>query len=447
MESGDISSLNSVSVLDLIKENMIQQKQHNTEVIAILKEQISHFKQEVVHKNKTIENLMIELHNYRNNNNNNDSSKITPDNTDSNNLIDILKNDIDFLKKELDSRDKIIELLLNDKPTDGITHESKNDDLYMYPKRTCRINYDDGDDNEIKLNNRFSILHANGSYSDDIVDEICSDDIINGDSNNVVDGSITNNIQKFQSLTRSINVDEKSVADANDSFLAINDRFAWQKHSSGIATKIMNKTGYKGKGLGKMENGITEPISIKPLGPMQHGALGKSNMQENRHNQKKKVLVIESSSMLNQMDENRLSRHNIDVKVRSHGGCTVKCMYTHLPELFNLKPDYIILHIGSNDCTSKTSDEVLAEINNLTAYITKELPYSKLIISLPIVRTDSSRSNKIQQNLKVKLQRSFFPCLDNSNVDFSHLGRKGLHLNNHGTRIMARNIISLIKRL
>ena len=153
--------------------------------------------------------------------------------------------------------------------------------------------------------------------------------------------------------------------------------------------------------------------------------------------------------MLNQMDEERLSRGNIKVKVRCHGGCTIKCMYSHLPEMFDLKPDFVLLHIGSNDCfgSGKSSDDILQEIRKLVEYISRNLPSSKIIMSLPIVRADSSVANAIQKNLNFKLKRLFYPCLDNSNVGLSHLGKKGLHLNHHGTRLMASNIISLIKRL
>ena len=246
---------------------------------------------------------------------------------------------------------------------------------------------------------------------DNTIDDVNQSDYEDADANNMVDNDVPIPI--------------------------ITDHFVWEKHSSGVASNIMRKMGYKGKGLGKLEDGITEPITIKP----------RTSMQGDQNNQNKKLLVIASSSMLNQMDEKRLSTHNVNVKVRCHGGCTVACMYTHLPELFKLKPDYILLHIGSNDCTTKTSDVILQEIKNLTGYITKSLPCCKIIISLPIVRTDSSRATQIQKHLKLKLQRLMFPCMDNSNVDLSHLGKKGLHLNHHGTRIVARNIISLIKRL
>ena len=117
--------------------------------------------------------------------------------------------------------------------------------------------------------------------------------------------------------------------------------------------------------------------------------------------------------------------------------------------MFKQRPDFVLLHIGSNDCSGmgKISDDVLKEITKLAEYITWNLPLTKLIISLPIIRADNSVANAVQKNLKLKLKRLFYPCLDNSNVDLSHLGKKGLHLNHQGTKLMASNIISLIKRL
>ena len=39
-----------------------------------------------------------------------------------------------------------------------------------------------------------------------------------------------------------------------------------------------------------------------------------------------------SDSMLNQIDEIRLSKR-LEVRVRCHGGCTIKCVYNHLPDV------------------------------------------------------------------------------------------------------------------
>ena len=193
---------------------------------------------------------------------------------------------------------------------------------------------------------------------------------------------------------------------------------------------------YGGKGLGKYENGIVEPIIIN-----------ESLTLGGEEEPKKKLMYIASGSMLNQMDEKRLSTNSMDVKVRSHGGCKIRCMYTHLPEIFKDKPEYILFHIGTNDCSEKTSDEVLRELKRLTDYVKKVYPTTIIIISLPTVRTDNTRSRTIQRNLTTKLKRSYYPILDNSNILETDLGKKGLHFNNFGNRKMLGNIISLIKRL
>ena len=193
--------------------------------------------------------------------------------------------------------------------------------------------------------------------------------------------------------------------------------------------------GYEeGKGLGRGEDGIIEPIKIV-----------KSPAQHNVH--ERKLVFILSDSMLKGIDAERISSTNYEVKRFSHGGCTLKCIYKHLPDIIKEKPDFLILHIGTNDCTTRTSDEVKRDIEHLKVHIQKALPSVKTFISLPTIRTDNRKANTIIGNLNIKLLKSNYFLLDNTNIDERHLGRKGLHLNAHGTKQMARNIISLIKRL
>ena len=151
--------------------------------------------------------------------------------------------------------------------------------------------------------------------------------------------------------------------------------------------------------------------------------------------------------MLNQIDETRLSK-KCDVMVRCHGGCTIQCMYTHLADIIEAKPDYIMLHIGTNNCTNKTSDEVIRELNKLTECIKCVLPKTELIISLPTVRLDNKVPKAIVNNVNQKLiKSSSYHLLDNTNIKEVHIGKKGLHLNKKGVKIMAKNIISLIRKL
>ena len=218
------------------------------------------------------------------------------------------------------------------------------------------------------------------------------------------------------------------------------ERFVWEKHSTGFASKMLSKMGYQGKVLGKEENGIMESITISTCG---FAAADKQKSPEAGTN---KLIYILSDSMLNQMDETRLSK-KYDVTFDGRGGCTIKGMYTRISSIIALKPDYIILHVGTNDCTNKTSDDVLRELECLLEFITKVLPCSQVIIYQPIVRTDNINANQIIKNFNLKLKRLQYNIVDNSNLNISQLGRRGLHFSHYGTKKIAINIISLIKRL
>ena len=129
------------------------------------------------------------------------------------------------------------------------------------------------------------------------------------------------------------------------------------------------------------------------------------------------------------------------------GGCTVQCLYTHLTWAFNYLPQHIIIHVGTNDCARKISDIVLKELFDLKTYILKVLPSCKVWISLPLVRTDNNVANTVIRNLNTKIKKQCDMILENSNINERHLSRGGLHLSDFGTKVMARNIISHIRRL
>ena len=85
----------------------------------------------------------------------------------------------------------------------------------------------------------------------------------------------------------------------------------------------------------------------------------------------------------------------MDVSVSCHGGCTIRCMYTHLGEVLKTKPDYVLLHMGTNDSCNNTSDVILNEFIKLGEFLEMALPDSKVILSLPTIRTDNHKANTI----------------------------------------------------
>ena len=64
-----------------------------------------------------------------------------------------------------------------------------------------------------------------------------------------------------------------------------------------------------------------------------------------------------------------LLSNKYEVRVKSHGGCIIGGMYQQVPKMVSLKPAFIVLHVATNDCPSKTSCEILQELISLADHI------------------------------------------------------------------------------
>ena len=85
-------------------------------------------------------------------------------------------------------------------------------------------------------------------------------------------------------------------------------------------------------------------------------------------------------SMFNNIDETRLSK-NKNIKVKSFVRAKVKDMYSYLTPLLRKKPSVLILHVGTNDAVSKTSDVILNEIFDLKNHVENVVPGINVVIS------------------------------------------------------------------
>ena len=136
---------------------------------------------------------------------------------------------------------------------------------------------------------------------------------------------------------------ESSISIWQDSRLNHTSQYNWEKFSNGFASKQMDKMGYKGKGLGKRENGITEPIEFQRKCSFKQEIKNKSGPENNQT-----FMYILSDSIFNQLDQKHIAKGK-EVKIMCHGRCTIQCMYKHLALPFKLNPKYLLLHISTND--------------------------------------------------------------------------------------------------
>ena len=214
----------------------------------------------------------------------------------------------------------------------------------------------------------------------------------------------------------------------------------WPGFTNGFPVKMMDKWNWSnGRGLGKSENGITTPIDVPPNKPVKDANVVK--WPEN-------TVLIAGSSMIQGLDGKKMSRR-FNVKVRSHSGATTRDMYDHLNALLRKEPQYLILHVGTNDASDKdtTADTIFERLMRLKLYAEYRVPGMIVTISCPTFRKDNSGANRKLCEVTYKLKRSGISIIDHDNITGEHLGGKGLHLNRKGVGTIAKNLIAFVKGL
>ena len=152
------------------------------------------------------------------------------------------------------------------------------------------------------------------------------------------------------------------------------------------------------------------------------------------------TILIIGDSMVNQMDEEKLSQSTGKmVKVRAFGGYGVNDIYKKLDALLMKKPSKIVIHLGTNDATTKSSQIILDDLLKLKRHIELELKGVEVVFSCPIIRIDDWKGHLTVIRLKQKIQRLKVRYLLNDNIKENHLGNKGLHLSNWGVKRFAVN--------
>lgn len=213
----------------------------------------------------------------------------------------------------------------------------------------------------------------------------------------------------------------------------------WINHSNDFATNTMIKWGYGGGGLGKNEDGIREPIAARTTHFSDCKKIEPPPWPKN-------TVLIAGSSMINSIDETRMSR-KFNVKVRANNGATATDMVDHLNAFLRKKPDHLILHVGSNDVSNNdvTSETLFSRLLRLKSFAEYKVPGIKVFISCPTIRTDNLTANRKIIEVRDKLIGNGVNIISNENITSVHLGKKGLHLNNRGVVRLAMNLIACIK--
>ena len=156
---------------------------------------------------------------------------------------------------------------------------------------------------------------------------------------------------------------------------------------------------------------------------------------------KRKTVTIMGDSMISYQDEKLHTNRRRIVKVRSYPGATSDDLIDFCKPIARRHPDVIIVHVGTNDLRHREEKEIAQNIMKIKETIKEISPNTKTLISLIIQRFDNKSLNDKACIVNHELMQliSKHDLIDNSNLDRDCIGHKGLHLNQTGTRHLARN--------
>ena len=213
----------------------------------------------------------------------------------------------------------------------------------------------------------------------------------------------------------------------------------WDVHNNGFASKYMMKQGHQpGKGLGKTANGIVQPVSAE------RRTFARGDPSDWPRN----TMLIAGDSMIGGLADDRMSK-KYNIKIRSHPGATNIDMLDHLKPLLRKKPDHLILHTSTNDAveSSTSADDIYDRLIDLKELAESSVPGIKVSLSCPTLRHDDGMANAKLVQVKNRLKRSGHCIIENDNIIFDDVSKKGLHLKTSGTRKLAANMIAYMRSL
>ena len=161
----------------------------------------------------------------------------------------------------------------------------------------------------------------------------------------------------------------------------------------------------------------------------------------------KNTILIAGDSIINGINEKRISTNFKSAKVRCFSGPTIDNMYFNLIPLLRKRPTAFVLHMGTNNSSNETSFQIYDKLLNLVHFVQENDPNCHVVLSSPIDRLDDGKAALTIKRLNSLLLASSLDIIDNSNIGHSFLVMHGLHLNELRTGKLALNFVKRITSL
>ena len=140
---------------------------------------------------------------------------------------------------------------------------------------------------------------------------------------------------------------------------------------------------------------------------------------------------------------------NCKVYVKSFSGAKIKCMEDYAQPAIRTNPDHIVIHVGTNDLSSKKES---AEISSAIVYLALKLKSDTCQVSVSKLTTRNDQYRKktfdVNQHLKVLCREKNINIIDHGNtITIRHLNGSRLHLNLKGNKIFTEKFTEAVSNI
>ena len=108
--------------------------------------------------------------------------------------------------------------------------------------------------------------------------------------------------------------------------------------------------------------------------------------------------------MFRHIDETHMPS-NFNVKVRRFLSAKISDMYHSLTPFLYKKPDYIVLHVGTNDTVDSQASAIVDKLLQLKYFVKEKLPNCKIVLSRPIRRAQSKVATQVVDDVITQLKQ------------------------------------------
>ena len=108
-------------------------------------------------------------------------------------------------------------------------------------------------------------------------------------------------------------------------------------------------------------------------------------------------VVVTCDSMVNGVNDKGLSK-SYNVKVKNCPGATSEDILDKIDDLLKVKPDCLLVHVGTNDLTNNVN--LLNSVKKMVKKVKNSSPNTKLVFSSVILRKDKKDISKLVGQIK-----------------------------------------------